>query len=178
MPFLAAAAPYIALASTVVSGYSQTQAGEAAANNAKIEALQREKIANAEQASAQQMASSERKKARYLRSRAIAVAGASGAGVSDPTVSNILADIDTEGEMNALNTIWMGDNRAKAIRDGADALRREGRATRGAYYGQAASTVFNGVAGFASDNPSFFSKYGGDRARSTGSSDYPADWGG
>lgn len=167
MPFLAAAAPYIALATTAVGAYSQQQAGEAASNNAQLVAIQRDKQANNEQVASQQAAAQERKKARYLRSRAIAVAGASGGGVSDPTISNILTGIETEGEMNALNELWMGDNRAKSIRAGADATRREGEARRGAAYGQSASTVLNGLGDFSEDNPTFFSKYGGERAQAS-----------
>lgn len=164
MPFLAAAAPYIALGTAAVGAYAQTQAGEAAQNNAKVVAIQQERDANAAQVEAQQAATAERKKARYLRSRALAVAGASGAGVSDPTVSQILTGIDTEGEMNALNALWSGDETARALRHGARATRNEGSARRGAYYGQAGATALQGLTSFAGENPTFFSKYGGDRA--------------
>ncbi len=176
MAFLAAAAPYIGLATTAVSAYGQMQSGEAAQNNAKIVALERDRQANDTQVEAQQVAAQERKKARYLRSRALAVAGKSGAGVSDATVSNILTGIDTEGEMNAMNALWSGDVKARGIRAGADISRREGAAERGAAYGAAAATALDGLGDFAGSNPTFFSKYGGDRAvamgKGTGYSDF------
>ncbi len=165
MPFLAAAMPYIGLATTAVSAYNQVEQGKAAAASGKAEQLMAERAANAEQVMAQQAAAQERKKARYLRSRALAVAGASGAGVSDPTVSDILTGIDTEGEMNALNTLYSGDIRAEQTRAGGAAARREGNARRTAAYTSAFNTAFQGATGFASDNPTFFKKYGGERAQ-------------
>jgi hypothetical protein len=140
-------------------------AGKAAQNNALIAGIERDRQANDTQVAAQQVAMQERKKARYLRSRALAVAGKSGAGVDDLTVSNILTGIETEGEMSAMNALWSGDVRARGIRAGADAVRREGAAQRGAAYGSAAATALDGVGEFAGSNPTFFSKYGGDRAQ-------------
>ena len=175
MPFLAAAAPYIALATTAVSAYSQTQMGEAQANQGKIAQIQADRAADAEQAMSQMEAAKERKKARYLRSRAIAIAGASGAGVNDLTVNNILTGIETEGEMNALSALFEGDTRAKNIREGGEIAAREGRARRGAAYGSAASTMFEGATSFASSNPTFFQKYGGDRAEVAQRGELPAE---
>lgn len=166
MPFLAAAAPYIALASTAVSAYSQNEMGQASAAQGKLAQIQADRNANAEEAMSQQQAASDRKKARYLRSRALAVAGASGAGVSDPTVSNILTGIDSEGEMNALTALYEGKIRAQNTREQGAAYAREGRAARGAATGRAVGTLATGLSGFASDNPSFFRKYGGERAAS------------
>ena len=162
MPFLAAAAPYIALASTAVRAYNQGQAADAAGNEGKIAQIMAERNANAEQVIAQQQASHERKKARYARSRALAVAGASGAGVSDPTVSDILTGIDTDGETNALNAIYSGDIRAEQSRYRGQVARREGNARQAAGYAAAASTIFNGATDFASSGAgdTFFSKYG------------------
>ena len=160
MAFLAAAAPYIAAATTVVGAYSSIQQGKAQEANQKLIALQQEREANETQVEAQRQAQQERKRAKYVRSRAIAVAGASGAGVSDPTVSDILSDIDTEGEMNALNALWSGDATASSLRAGAGARRRSGRAASTAGYTSAATTALRGGVQFNEDYPTFFSKYG------------------
>lgn len=154
MAFLAAAAPYIGLATTAVSAYSQAEQGPAAQANARLQAIQRERDANQAQVEAQRVALNERRKAQLVRSRALAVAGASGAGVSDPTVSKILSDIDTEGELNALNSLWSGDYTARALRMGAGASRNEGRALRSSGYLSGATTALQG-------GMSFFEKYGG-----------------
>lgn len=178
MPALAAAAPYIGLATTAVNAYSQQQAGKAQENQAKISAIQDEHEANAAQAISQREAIQERKKARYLRSRALAVAGASGAGAGDGQISDILADIDTEGEMNAMNILYSGNERARVLRSGAAAKRGEGRGYRSAGYGRSAATAFQGASDFyqsgaATDlynrGKTFFQKYGGERAGSYGS---------
>jgi hypothetical protein len=125
---------------------------------------------------AQQQAASDRKKARYLRSRALAVAGASGAGVSDPTVSDILTGIDSEGEMNALTALYEGRVRADNTRAQGKAYAREGRASRGAATGRAVGTLATGLSDFASSNPSFFSKYGGERAQSYADATSDSSW--
>lgn len=165
-PAAAAAAPYVALATTAAAGISQVEAGRGAAAQAKLAALEDDREANATQAIAQRQAEQERKKARYLRSRALAVAGASGAGVGDKGVSDILTDIDTEGDMNAMNILWSGDERARVLRSGAAQRRSEGEAAKGAGYLAGATTVLRGVGDFASNDPTFFKKYG--RRGSTG----------
>lgn len=167
-PWLASASPYIALGATALSAHQQIQAGKQAAHRADVIARQQEEQAKAEQAAAQQEANGERKKARYLRSRALAVAGASGAGVSDPTINNILAGIDTQGEMNALSTLWSGDTTANGLRREASATRAEGRASRRASNMGAFTTVLDGGMDFMEAKPTFFSKYGGKRAKSMG----------
>lgn len=176
MPQLAAAAPYIGLATTAISAYSQAQAGKASQAEGMLAQIQAERNANAEEALAGQQAASDRRKARYLRSRALAVAGASGAGVSDPTVSDILTGIDTEGEMNALTALYEGRIRADNTRAQGRAYAREGTARKGAAYGQAASTVLSGATEFASSGAgdTFFSKYGGERAQLDATND--SDW--
>lgn len=137
----------------------------AGAANAQILALQDERDADIEQVGAQQRAANERRKARYLRSRALAVAGASGGGVSDSQVTNILADIETEGEMNALNSLWAGDQEARALRMRAHAQRVTGQAMRAAGGASAARGLFQAGADYLGDNPTFFQKYGGTRAQ-------------
>lgn len=153
MAFLALAAPYVALGATALTAYSQYESGNAAAANSKLVAIQQERAANQAQVEAQQQAAQERKRAKLVRSRALAVAGASGAGVSDPTVTNILTGIDTEGELNALNSLWSGDYTARALRSGAAATRREGRAYSASGTLAGASTALAGAG-------SFFEKYG------------------
>ncbi len=160
MPQLAAIAPYLAVGATTVS---QIQAGNAAKHQADQIARQKELDANASAAEGQQRAAIERKKSRYLRSRALAVAGASGAGVSDPTINNILTGIDTEGEMNALNAQWSGETTARGERADAAVTRSEGRSAQRAGYVSGFSTALSGGMDFLEDHPTFFSKYGGDR---------------
>lgn len=153
MAWLAAAAPYITAGTTALSVYSQVQQGNAAKAQQEILANQREKAANQALVEAQAEAANERKKTKYLRSRAQATAGKSGADVSSPDISNILSGIETEGEMNALNALYSGEYMARGLRSGADVARRVGSAARTAGYTSAATTALTGTTGF-------YEKYG------------------
>lgn len=157
MAQLAVALPYIAAASTALGVYTSVQSGKQQQDLLNIQAAQREEDAKAAQAEAQRESLIERRKAKNLMSRARAVAGASGAGSSDPTVTNILANIDTQGEVNALNALRSGDAVARGLRSGAAAARHEGQAARTAGYLDGASTAMSGAT-------SWYAKYGGKKA--------------
>jgi hypothetical protein len=153
MAFLASAPSWIGLATTALTigmAYQQAQVQQAQFNAV---AKQRENDANAAAAESQRAAIIERRRAQHVMSRARAVAGASGAGVSDPTVTNILTDIETQGEMNALNALFEGHTAARANRQGAAMARNEARAAGTAGYFGAASTALSG-------GSSWYEKYG------------------
>lgn len=154
MAQLAAALPYITAASTFIGVASTVQQGRNQQKLLNYQAEQRDADAKAAQAESQREAINERKKAQNLMSRARAVAGASGAGSSDPTVTNILTDIETQGEVNALNALYSGNVTASGLRSGAASARAEGQAYRSASYLDAASTGLDGAT-------SWYSKYGG-----------------
>ena len=133
MAFLASALPYVAAASTALGVAGAIQQGRNQQKLLNYQAEQREEDAKAAQAEAQRESLIERRKAKNLMSRARAVAGASGAGSSDPTVTNILTNIDTQGEVNALNALYSGNAIARGLRSGAAMARNEGSAARSAF---------------------------------------------
>lgn len=145
---------------------ADTQASVARIQAAQMgmQALDKEAEANRTQAVSQREAIIQRRRARYMRSRALAVAGASGGGVSDPTVENVIAGIDTEGDINFMNALYSGDLRSQALRKSAANLRSTAATMKATRYMGSASTILNAGGDFASQNPSFFSKYGGDKA--------------
>lgn len=153
MAWFAAALPYISAASTALAVGAQVKAGNEQKAQAELLAREREEDAKAAQAESQREALIERKKAKNLMSRARAVAGASGAGSSDPTVTNILTDIETQGEVNYLNALYSGDTTARGLRTGAATARRTGQAAQTASQYQAASTGLGGAT-------SWYEKYG------------------
>lgn len=153
MAWFAAAAPYITAGTTALSIYSQIQQGNVAKEQQEILANQREKAANQAMVEAQAEAANERRKAKYLRSRAQALAGKSGGDPSSPDISNIFTDIETEGEMNALTALASGDYLARSLRTGAAVARNEGRAAQTAAYTRAGTTAL-------SDSVGFYEKYG------------------
>lgn len=153
MAWLSAALPYISAASTAIAVGSQYQQGKAQQAALQLQAQERKADANAAQAEAQREAAIERRKARNLMSRARAVSAASGAGASDPTVTNILTDIETQGEVNALNALYSGNTAAQGLRRGAQVAQNEARAARSAGLLNAASTALGGAT-------SWYEKYG------------------
>lgn len=145
--------------------YSQTLAGRQA-DTMKIEAGQ-------QRASGQRAAMEERRRASLVRSRSVALAAASGGSVSDPTVMNLLGDIDTESELRALTAIYQGEESARGLEYGAELTRAGGageayagrikdRASRFAAFGtlaQGASNVGSLYAKYADKPKPFIGNY-------------------
>lgn len=146
---------WLNLITSGVQAESQYQQGRIGAANAELQSVQDSRDANDAQVQGQAAAANERRRAKILRSRALAVAGKSGAGVSDPTVTKVLADLDTEGEFRALTSLYEGDTTAQALRSGAASKLRMSNAYRSAGNLRAAGTAAEGAY-------SFFDKYGSD----------------
>lgn len=145
---------WLSLLSTGVQAYSQAQTGRINAANSQLQSVQDKRDANQAQVEAQAQATNERRRAKILRSRALAVAGASGAGISeDPTISNILDSIGTQGEVRALDSLAAGDYLAQGLRSGAQSKRNMSGAYRAAGNLSAAGTLAGAV-------PSFYDRYG------------------
>jgi hypothetical protein len=137
----AATAPTIGTVSTGISAATALQAaglattllstGVAARNSSamgKAQARAYNAEAKAEKVRGQYAAVEERRLARYAQSRALAVAGASGAGASDPTVMNTIGDLEAEGEYRALTSLFNGEQRARSQTMQANIARSEGKA--------------------------------------------------
>lgn len=65
-----------------------------------------------------------------MHSRAIAVAGVSGAGTDGLT--KLLGDLNTEGEYRVMSVLWNGQNEAEGLQFRAEAAEREGKAAQNA----------------------------------------------
>ena len=89
-----------------LSGGKQTAAG---INAAAVQA------AGQERAKSQHAAAEQRRQAALVTSRARAVAGASGGGVTDPTMVDITSELAGEGERRALTAMYEGEDRARGI---------------------------------------------------------------
>lgn len=143
MAWLAASAPYLQTAGTVLSAYGSIQQGNAAADAGASEARQLAYRAGQTRASTQRGANDARRQGRYIVSRGRAIAAKSGAGVTDPTVINTLADVSAEGEYAALTRMYEGEDSAQGMEATARARKREGNAAQTSGYLRAASTVLN-----------------------------------
>lgn len=111
------------LAGSITASEGQQQQGADA-----YAATQRQKIARqfeAEQAtinagqaiaSAQKDAEEERRQTKMVTSRIIAVAAASGAGASDPTIINMIANQAGYGALKAATALYQGEDKSRQLR--------------------------------------------------------------
>lgn len=156
--------------STILQAGSQYGAGQAASRNATMVANQLDQNAelakiNAGQQEAvgQQRAKENLRQNRFLQSRIINLAAASGASAStNKNVADLVSKTAGEGEYAALNSLYEGKTRADQLRNEAIGLtnkamvtRFEGRQTRKA----ANSAAFSSILGGAAKGASFYSKY-------------------
>jgi hypothetical protein len=89
-----------------------------------------------------------------MHSRAIAVAGASGAGTAGLT--KLLGDLNTEGEYRVMSVLWNGLNEAEGLQYRAEAAEREGDAaqTAGVIDGiTSAVSAYSGMGGMTGGGP-------------------------
>lgn len=121
---------------TILSANSQAKA-------LRKEAQQLDIQAGAERATSQRSAMEERRQARLTASTALARAAASGAGASDPTVINLIAGLEGEGEFRALTQLYNGEEEARGLEAQARARRKEAKNAKRAGYIGAASTILS-----------------------------------
>jgi len=115
-----------------------------AKRGADFESKQMEVQAGQERAASQRRAREERRQTQLLQSRAQAVSAASGGGAVDPTVVDVIGDIEEDGEYRALNTLWEGEDRARGLLTGARERRRQGRFALTSGLMGAAGTIIDG----------------------------------
>ena len=165
----------IAAAVAVIGGTLLSYKGQKDAGAAARRAGTRENVARqfeAEQlrqqatqviAASQRQALGEMRQGDIVASRAIALAAASGGGVSDPTIVNLLARTKGEGAYRAGVALYEGEEQARKLRMKAASKLYEGAgAEEAGIYREAAhktlakASLFKGTA-----HLSLFSKYGG-----------------
>ena len=156
----------MAIASTVIAvagQRKQAKEAKAAGINAQLSenyrAAQMDQAAGQEFAASQRAAEEDKRRAHLMASRAMALAGAGGGGLSDPTMVNLIGDLEGEGSYRAALDIYGGQDRARSLRQGADTARYQGEIAlhqggrlASAYNTQAVGTAFAGAS-------SLYSKY-------------------
>jgi hypothetical protein len=161
--FLSAAGTVVSSVGTLVSSEASAAAAKAAGKDAQRvanwQADQMTVNAGQERASSQREAIEERRRGRLALSRARAVAGASGAaGFED-----IFADLETQGETNALTALWEGEERARGMETEAAATRYGGSEAKRAGAIQSKATRQAGLIGTVGTvlegGSDFFTKY-------------------
>lgn len=109
-------------------------AGEERVNNARYERAMLRQQAQASRAAGTIAAMNADRMGRRKISRAVAVAAASGGGVTDPTVVNAIADLDAEREFNVMSALFEGETEARGLtrrgEAGVVSARNQRRASR------------------------------------------------
>lgn len=157
------------LVSTVggmASAEGQAQAsiaeGKAARSVAEFEARQLNRQAGQERATSQLAAIEERRKGKLARSRALALAAASGGGTGG-SVSDILSDLTAEGDFNAEGALYEGEEAAKGLEAQAKVTKAGGKyAQQGAAYKARSlrnSSYLSAAGNLIQGGTSFYSKY-------------------
>ena len=123
-------------------------AGRAGKKGGKSESGQLRRRAGATRATGQRTAAEDRREARYVMSAARAKAAAGGGALSDPTVVNLLADIEARGEYNALVSLWESEEEALGLEAEGIGRRREGRATEILGYSRAIASLMDDAKSF------------------------------
>lgn len=151
-------APSLQASSTILSAGGQYASGRAARTvgsmrkaEADWEAMQLEQDASQSLGVGMRAAQDETLKALYANSKALAMAAASGAGASDPTVMALIARTAGEGTYRAQTAMYEGEAQARMDRLKAAGLRFQGDiALQGGAFADeqarrgAASTLLNG----------------------------------
>lgn len=153
--------------STLLKNRGATQAASGASVAGKreriakeYEAKQFESRAGEEIAAAQQRGFEEKRRARLVASRAVALAAAGGGGATDPTIVNLLADIDGEGAYRAAVRVYQGDETARGLRERAAGARYEGELAEEAGSAKARAYKTSALASLLSGAGSLYAKYG------------------
>jgi hypothetical protein len=155
-----AALPLIAtLAATGLQVMGSLQQGQAAKAAANFEAEQHKRQAAEERAASQREAIEKRHEGKLAMSRQIAVAGASGAGVVNPSILDIYGETGQKAEYNAQTALYGGESRARGQIDQAAAAKFRGKAAYKGSLLEAGGQLFGGL-GKAFGKPSPSGSYG------------------
>lgn len=171
MAFLAAVLPYISLIAGVGGSAMQAsaarEAGKAGQEMKELEAQNYEAQAVQSVASAQREMLNERRRKELVVSRAQALAAFGGGGVNDPTVQNIIGDLEGEGAYREAIALYQGEEEARKLEYAAGLSRLEGLNLRKGGEAQSRAYAIQGVASAVQSASSLYSKYNQAKYNST-----------
>lgn len=144
---------------SAMSASAARKAGKAGQQAKEYEATQYEKQAVQSVASGQRDMLAERRRKELVVSRAQALAAFSGGGASDPTVVNLIADLEGEGAYREAVALYRGEEEGKKLREAARLARVEGDVIKKGGQAQAKAYTAQGVAAVGQGVSSLYSKY-------------------
>jgi hypothetical protein len=121
--------------------------GEAEKQAAYYNAAMKEQRAMQERAVEQRVALRKRRDTDMIQSTIQARAAASGGGASDPTVIDISGNVAQEGEYQALQSMWIGEQRGRDLENQAQLDRYVGEQKKKAAEKKADATILGGIGG-------------------------------
>lgn len=133
------------LATTALGTLGSIRQGQAEAAAAQSRARQLEHQAAQETAAGQHAVEEKRRQAQILQSRALAAAGASGAGTLDSNVLNMISGIAEQSELDIQREKFATTERANRALQGAASSRFEGKLAKRASKIRAVGTAFEGL---------------------------------
>lgn len=143
----------VSVLGTVLQVGGTLGAGAAAEAGAEFEAEQLRRRAGQVRGARQRSALEIERQGRLEQSRALAVAASSGAGASDPTVINHMANLAAETNYKKMVALYEGEEEAKVLEMEAAMRQLGGRQAKQASRLRAAGTLL-------SEGASLYSKYG------------------
>lgn len=149
----------------MMSGMMQGMMGMNEANaNAKamqMEALSLEQRAAEKRAAGQRQAMQRRLAGARLISKQLAIGAASGAGVTTPSLLDIMADTAQENEYHALGDMFVGESGARGDEDAANAKRYQAKIAKQRGMNAMFGGLLGGFGGSMRSSGGFSSYYGG-----------------
>ncbi|AJJ62741.1 hypothetical protein [Yersinia aldovae] len=139
---------------SLLNAFGSVSSGNASSSMSRQEAAQLDSQATTTQAQSQIQAREDRKQARLAESRAQAIAAASGANANSTSFVNNISDMESQGELNALTSLWSGNQQANVMKSMANAKRMEASSAKKAGGIGALSSVL-------SAGKSLYSMFGG-----------------
>ncbi len=110
---------------SLLNAFGSVSGGNASSSMSLQEAAQLDSQATTTQAQSQIQAREDRKQSRLAESRAQAIAAASGANANSTSFVNNISDMESQGELNALTSLWSGNQQANVMKSMANAKRME-----------------------------------------------------
>lgn len=158
---------WLMAASSIIQALGMNEQGRAARMQgerqrqvAEFNALQAERQAGNVIAISQREAQEKLRLSRLMASRSLAVAAASGGGVTDPTVVHLLSLTRGEGAYQANVALYEGEAKARQLRLDAAASRVYGADAYQAGVSAERGARFAGLGALAKGGASLFAKYG------------------
>jgi hypothetical protein len=139
-----AAATALPIVGSMMAAKGINKSGLAQQEAANFEAEQMDQNAGQVEAASQRNAMDRERETEMLQSRALAVAGASGAGAMDPTVLRIIGGIAKEGKLASEMELYNGKSQAQSMRTQGKATRYQGYQTALASRTQGFATMMSG----------------------------------